>query len=278
MVLNRSSEVTVTQATCRSIRFHGHSFDALALEPEAPLTTWIDRLDAYLQHSPAFFARKSIVIDVSNLELDRSGVGELVKNLTSRGIRIMGLAGADPAWSCEDLPAILPRARGAAKTSQTAGDGAGEVAGPANGLTAHERAAFQEIANALADDGRPSRDSNSEPPSRSTNVAPLVVNAPVRSGQTIYYPQGDVTVVGSIASGADVIAGGSIHIYGTLRGRAFAGADGEAQARIFCRRLEAELLAVGGIYLTADQIETNVRGQSVQAWLEHDSIRIARLD
>ena len=87
-----------------------------------------------------------------------------------------------------------------------------------------------------------------------------------------------MTVVGSIASGADVVAGGSIHIYGTLRGRAFAGAHGEAQARIFCRRLEAELLAVGEVYLTADQIETNVRGRSVQAWLEHESIRIAPLD
>ena len=87
-----------------------------------------------------------------------------------------------------------------------------------------------------------------------------------------------MTVVGSIASGADVVAGGSIHIYGTLRGRAFAGARGEAQARIFCRRLEAELLGVGEVYLTADQIETNARGRSVQAWLEHESIRIAPLD
>ena len=92
------------------------------------------------------------------------------------------------------------------------------------------------------------------------------------------YPDGDVTVIGSVASGADVIAAGSIHIYGALRGRAFAGAEGGAQSRIFCRRLEAELLAVGGVFLTADEIPTNVRGQPVQAWLEQDSIKIARLD
>ena len=109
-------------------------------------------------------------------------------------------------------------------------------------------------------------------------AAPLVVNSPVRSGQTIQYLEGDVTIIGSVASGADVIAGGSIHIYGALRGRAFAGAEGEAQARIFCRRLEAELLAVTGVYLTADEIGTSVRGQPVQAWLEQDNIRIARLD
>ena len=266
------------QAIYRHIRFRGHSFSALSLEPEAPLSAWIDRLDAFIAHNAAFFARKPIVVDVSDLELDRTGVVELVKNLSGRGIRILGLAGADPAWSCEDLPAILPRGRTAADSNQTNVDGAGETDALASRLTVNEQLAFQEIASALADDGQPSEPSNSEPVCRSPNIVPLVVNAPVRSGQTIYYPEGDVTVVGSIASGADVIAGGSIHVYGTLRGRAFAGACGEAQARIFCRRLEAELLAVGEVYLTADQIESNVRGRSVQAWLEHESIRIAPLD
>lgn len=268
----------MNQAIHRHIRFRGHSFNALSIEPEAPLSAWIDRLDAFIAHNAAFFARKPIVIDVSCLELDRAGVLELVKDLSGRGIRILGLAGADPAWSCEDLPAILPRPRAAAEPDQTNVDGAGETGVPANRLTADEQLAFQEIANALADDARPSGASNSEPARRPPNIAPLVVNAPVRSGQTIYHPDGDVTVVGSIASGADVFAGGSIHIYGTLRGRAFAGANGEPQARIFCRRLETELLAIGDVYLTADQIETNVRGRSIQAWLEHESIRIAPLD
>lgn len=268
----------MTEATCRSIRFRGRSFDALALEPEAPLSAWIDRLDVYLAHFPAFFACKPIVIDVSNLQLDEPGAAELVKNLTGRGIRIMGLAGADPSWSSEDLPPILPRARAATKANQTNVDSAGDAGGAASGLNADEQAAFLEIANALAIDGQPSPAAPSESPWRPKTVAPLVVNSPVRSGQTIQYLEGDVTVVGSVASGADVIAGGSIHIYGALRGRAFAGADGEVQARIFCRRLEAELLAVAGVYLTADEIGTNVRGQPVQAWLEQDSIRIARLD
>jgi len=108
---------------------------------------------------------------------------------------------------------------------------------------------------------------------RSFDALALEPDAPLSA-----YPDGDVTVIGSVASGADVIAGGSIHIYGALRGRAFAGAEGEAQARVFCRRLEAELIAVGGVFLTADEIPTNVHGQPVQAWLEQDSIRIARLD
>ena len=62
-----------------------------------------------------------------------------------------------------------------------------------------------------------------------------------------------MTVVGSVASGAEIVAGGSIHVYGTLRGRAIAGLLGNARARIFCRRLEAELLAIDGVYSTADE-------------------------
>ena len=100
----------------------------------------------------------------------------------------------------------------------------------------------------------------------------------MRSGQTVYHPDGDVTVVGSVASGAEILAGGSVHVYGTLRGRVMAGAYGETRARIFCRRLEAELLSVCGVYLTADEIAANVRSQPIQAWLENESVKIARLD
>ncbi|MBM3624639.1 MAG: septum formation inhibitor MinC, partial [Alphaproteobacteria bacterium] len=75
-----------------------------------------------------------------------------------------------------------------------------------------------------------------------------------------------------------IMAGGSVHIYGTLRGRAMAGAYGEKRARIFCRRLEAELLSVCGVYLTAEEIETTMQRQSVQAWLENETVKIAKLD
>src|SRR6476620_9020344 len=69
---------------------------------------------------------------------------------------------------------------------------------------------------------------------------------PVRSGQSVIFPHGDVTVVGQVASGAEVVAGGSIHVYGALRGRALAGSMGNPRARIFCRKNEAELLAIDG--------------------------------
>jgi len=106
----------------------------------------------------------------------------------------------------------------------------------------------------------------------------LVISESVRSGQSIVFREGDVTVIGSVSSGAEIIAGGSIHIYGTLRGRAFAGASGDPGARIFCRSLEAELLAINGLYRVADRLEQGLRGRPVQAWLEGKAIAMAPLE
>jgi septum site-determining protein MinC len=269
----------VTQTASRHIRFRGRSFPALVLEPEAPLAGWIERLDAYLAASPAFFSRKAIVVDVSGLGLARAALVDLLREFSTRRIRLLGVAGVDPAWAGDDLPPILAGGRDAA---------------PPPTLTQGEQAAFDEIAGALKgetpapqDAGAPqdiasTQDIASAPDDRDAPAAPaahpLVIEAPVRSGQTIFYPQGDVVVIGSVSSGADVIAGGSIHIYGTLRGRALAGAYGETRSRIFCRRLEAELLAVGGVYLTADEIHEKMLSQNVQIWLDHDDVKIARLD
>jgi septum site-determining protein MinC len=106
----------------------------------------------------------------------------------------------------------------------------------------------------------------------------LIVDHPVRSGQSIVFERGDITVLGSVASGAEVMAGGSVHVYGTLRGRAVAGLAGHAGARIFCSRLQAELLAIDGVYLTADGMQAKVLGKPVQAWLDGDQMKISVLD
>ena len=105
-----------------------------------------------------------------------------------------------------------------------------------------------------------------------------MVETSVRSGQSVIFPEGDLTIIGSVGSGAEVVAGGSIHIYGALRGRAIAGTTGNTRARIFCRKLEAELLAIDGLYKTADDMPPDVLGRPMQAWLEGDAIMTAALD
>jgi septum site-determining protein MinC len=104
----------------------------------------------------------------------------------------------------------------------------------------------------------------------------LLLDSPVRSGQSIF-SEGDVTVLGSVASGAEIVAGGSIHVYGALRGRAMAGSSGNATARIFCQKIEAELLAINGYYQTAEEIDVALRHRPAQAWLEGTTMKITPL-
>jgi septum site-determining protein MinC len=115
------------------------------------------------------------------------------------------------------------------------------------------------------------------PPELRKAPATLLLDEPVRSGQSVIFPDGDVTVLGSVGSGAELVAGGSIHVYGTLRGRAMAGSNGDARARIFCNRIEAELLAIDGYYVTADSIDSALRERPVQAWLEGNRLKISAL-
>jgi septum site-determining protein MinC len=117
-----------------------------------------------------------------------------------------------------------------------------------------------------------------EKPEAKPKPTSLLLESPVRSGQSIIFTDGDVTVLGSVGSGAEIVAGGSIHIYGTLRGRAMAGVNGNSAARIYCQRIEAELLAIDGYYQTADQIDDTLRNRPAQAWLDGDVMKITPLN
>ncbi len=105
----------------------------------------------------------------------------------------------------------------------------------------------------------------------------MVHTAPIRSGQQIYADQRDLTVLGTVGAGAEVIADGSIHIYGALRGRALAGARDNDKARIFCREFHAELVAIAGHYKVMEDLPAELRGKAVQVWLDNEQIHIAAL-
>jgi septum site-determining protein MinC len=105
-------------------------------------------------------------------------------------------------------------------------------------------------------------------PSPRARASCLFIDESVRSGQTVEFADGDVTVLGSVGSGAEIVAGGSIHVYGTLRGRALAGVAGDRTARILCQKFEAELVAIDGSYRVAENLDPSLRGRPVQARLE----------
>ncbi|GHE22411.1 septum site-determining protein MinC [Halomonas urumqiensis] len=99
----------------------------------------------------------------------------------------------------------------------------------------------------------------------------------VRSGQQVTAPEGDLVVVGAVNAGAEVLAAGSVHVYGALRGRALAGIHGDAMASIFCRELRAELLSVAGNYKRLEDIDPRLLGTTVQVRLDGDQLGITSL-
>ncbi|MDQ0322991.1 septum site-determining protein MinC [Pararhizobium capsulatum DSM 1112] len=213
-----------------------------------PVDDWLVQLDNLAARSAGFFLRKPIVLDLSSLDIGQDELRDLVAKLATRKVRIMGIEGAKASLLAPDLPPAL-----------TDGKGTSDVE-----ITAVEESSAPAAANPAPTVSAPSRSSSS-----------LIVSQPVRSGQSLHHAEGDVTIVGSVASGSEVVAGGSIHVYGALRGRAMAGTMGNSTARIFCRKLEAELIAIDGFYLTAEDLEPSLRGKAVQIWLEGETIKVA---
>ena len=105
----------------------------------------------------------------------------------------------------------------------------------------------------------------------------MLHDKPVRSGQQIYARGRDLILTTLVGNGAEVIADGSIHVYGALRGRALAGAQGDESARIYCREFHAELVSIAGHYRVFEDIPADLRGKAVQAWLDGDKLVLKKL-
>ncbi|KQZ47760.1 septum formation inhibitor [Rhizobium sp. Root149] len=248
--------MTKVETDSRSIRIKGRSFLAVVLTPDLPLDQWLERLDDLAARSAGFFLGRPVVLDVTELQIDRQQLAEFLAHLAQRNVSIMGIEGARHSMIAPGMPPVL-------KGGRPAGD--------------VDVASVEPVAVAVQPAVPDSGDAQPEPQATvlqapRSALQSLVINEPVRSGQSIIFTEGDVTIVGSVASGAEVIAGGSVHVYGTLRGRAMAGSVGNSQARIFCRKLEAELIAIDGIYKMAEDLPTDLLGQPVQVWLEGDAI------
>jgi septum site-determining protein MinC len=228
----------------QSLKFRARTYTAFVFTPRAPIADWLMDLDATLERSKSFFSGHAVALDLSAVRLSPNGIAHLVASLEGRNIRVLGIEGVDPGEAA-GLPPILRGGRGT-----------------------------QDL-----DVNEP------EPPPATENAprlreqpASLLIEEPVRSGQSVAFVEGDVTVLGSVGSGAEIIAGGSIHIYGTLRGQAMAGVTGNRRARIFCHRFDAELLAIGSYYKTADEIDDGVRSGPIQAWLDGNTLKISAMN
>ncbi|SDO58158.1 septum site-determining protein MinC [Afipia sp. GAS231] len=231
-----------TDPTRQLVRLRGRSYVAFVFSPVVPIVEWLSEIDATLARSPGYFVGKPIVLDLAAVDLSTSAISHLLGSLDERGIRVLGVEGVDESRLSTGMPPLL-------------------TGGRACVITRSEPAKAEEP--------------REEPKPKPTS---LLLDSPVRSGQSIVFTEGDVTVLGSVGSGAEIVAGGSIHIYGTLRGRAMAGVNGNSAARIYCQKIEAELLAIDGYYQTAEEIDPSLRNRPAQAWLQGDTMKITPLN
>jgi septum site-determining protein MinC len=223
------------------VRFWNRSFMALVVAPDFPMGDWFAALDRELARAPAFFRGRPLVVELSAASARDGALAAIVLDgFEARDLRVVAVEGVDAA-----LLAGTPWARLAA------------------GLPGRDLAA-------PADEG----------PTPDIPPAPgaLLIDRPVRSGQSIVFEAGDVTIIGAVASGAEVIAGGSIHVYGPLRGRAIAGLRAGLEARIFCSRLEAELVGVDRLYRVAEHWGPRLHGRPVQVLSDRGALRLTPLD
>ena len=229
-------------------------FDPVALEAE---------LAAKVVAAPQLFARAPLVLDLSRLkELpDAAATRRLLDAVRAAGLLPVGLAygTTENAALAEELD--LP-------------------------LFAKFRSAYERLPG--DNSAPPAARASSAPPPPAPAPAPAATTAtatttalhhdkPVRSGQQVYARGRDLVLGAMVGNGAEVIADGSIHVYGRLSGRALAGAQGDTAARIYCSDFQAELVSIAGQYRVFEDIPAELKGKSVQAWLDGDKLRLERL-
>jgi septum site-determining protein MinC len=222
------------------LRVRGRSVMALVIAPEPPFTNWFAALDQQMRRSVGFFADRPVVVDLGAVleSIGRDAIPIALDGLEARGLRVIGTEGVGSSMLAGTRWARLPTSLHGRDVAQTP---------------------------------------QADPPA-AVSIPTLLVDRPVRSGQSVVFEDGDITVVGAVASGAEVIAGGSIHVYGALRGRALAGLKTGVDARIFCRRLEAELVGVDQLYRTAEHWGPDLHGRAVQIHCDRGALQLSAFD
>ena len=223
------------------------------------------QLRAKVAKLPSLFLDAPVLVDLGGLGDGASSLalGDLVRAL--RACKLVPVAAAN----------IPDELRGAVAA---AGLGVWRPPVAPRGRTADESEAAETEAPEPAPP--PTATSPSALPSplpRAPHAGPMVVTKPVRGGQVIHARDNDLVVLAPVNPGAQVIADGHLHIYAPLRGRAVAGAGGLPGARIFCQKLEAELVAIAGAYVMAEEIPAELRGRAAQVFLENGECRITAL-
>lgn len=245
--------MTAVQTSKPVLEFKGRMLTLTILRLRHPSVEVLAReLDRRVQEAPALFRDLPVILDVgdvadSDLNLDLPGLTELVR---THGLLPIGLRGGNERWI---------EAAATAGLSVLAAESA----------AADDRAGESEIVAAAT--------AEADEPARAAVRGSMLVTEPVRSGQQIYARGTDLVILAPVSPGAEVVADGHVHVYGTLNGRALAGAEGDSAARIFCKSFRAELVSIAGVYGVSDQFDDSLFGVPAQVSLNGDRLHVERL-
>lgn len=211
-------------------------------------------LAAKIEQAPEFFRNAPLAIEFAD-SLDSGSALDLetlLQNLRSQGVYPIGIRGGN-AGAQEQAHglglAVLAEARATQKPQR----------------------AEKPVPQAGGDHESPPPEA---PAPEAASTESTMVTQPVRSGMRVYAPHGDLVVLAAVSAGAELIAIGNIHVYGTLRGRALAGVNGNTGCRIFCQNLEAELVSISGQYQISEGFDESLRGKPVQVYLSDETLVI----
>lgn len=223
------------------------------------------QLTARVAAAPALFERAALCLDLSPLDHDVSAaeLRAILDSIRRTGLLPVGLAHGTAAVDALARELGLPvltqfraqQSYGAAVASVKAASQQPTPVPPPPAPTPAPAPATEEI----------------------VAIPALMHHRPVRSGQRIYARHRDLVVTSAVGAGAEVMADGCVHVYGTLRGRAMAGVRGEVSARVFCHDFHAELVSVAGVFRVFETIPPDLAGKPVQAWLDGDDLRFGRI-
>lgn len=226
-------------------------------------------IHAKVSQAPDFFKDLPIIIALEKYDSDTAlPFHQLIDLFSSFGIKPVGIRGGDE--SQQDAArsaglAILPAHR--------------ERPDPHRHSDQSSRADAdqKEETTAPKTETPDTENSRSEPTQVLEAPTNRVITQPVRSGQQIYAPGGDLIVLAPVSAGAEILADGNIHVYGRLRGRALAGVKGDEKARLFCQSLEAELVSIAGQYKISEDLQKDSWGKSVQISLNNGKLIVESL-
>lgn len=216
----------------------------------------------------SFFTNAPVLIDLTGVEemqqltLDCRFLAETLRGLSLVPVAVRGAVAGLTEQILEAGMGLLPAIKGERSAAVP------ECPPPAKAI--EERASKAADAKQLPEPAPPEKNNSIE-------VQTRVISQPVRSGQQILAPQGDLVILSSVNAGAEVLAAGNIHVYGALRGRALAGIHGDTSARIFSMQCNPELVAVAGEYVVNELLDKEVMNRSVMISLAKGGLKFTAI-